>query len=185
MIGIQQRHWVWDLASCWVSEESEIASCKDVSHENCPVETRKGKKSGRLLFSPLSSNSPVNYAKICFFFLSLWKSPMWQASISAEYLTGLLAVCCEMVPVWKHHFSFLCLFIFFSLFALTILSFYVTNECQYSDETVNEVLLVILLGGHELKQASESYLILNASAGLAHTNSFISDKQILLVLSSL
>lgn len=57
-------------------------------------------------------------------------------------------------------------------------------KCQYSEKTVNEVLLVILLGGHELKQASESYLILNASAGLAHPNSFISDKQVLLVLSS-
>lgn len=57
-------------------------------------------------------------------------------------------------------------------------------KCQYSEETVNEVLLVKLLGGHELKEGIRIIFNSNASAGLAHINSFISDKQMLLVLST-
>lgn len=49
-------------------------------------------------------------------------------------------------------------------------------KCQCSDEIVSGVLWVILLGWSELKEAPEAESTLNVSDGLAHANSFNSDK---------
>lgn len=129
MIRIQQLQWVGSglLRALRGARDGTLQECEQW---HLPCETRRGKESRRFLFSLSCSMSPVDCAKICFSFGGLLEKSYVTTRKSAEYLIGLLAVCCKMVPKWKHQFTSLSFFLFLLLLFFFVLLFFCVCVCS-------------------------------------------------------